>query len=70
MKHCLIFSREIYYFTIVLCLNILRLKAVNEITGDLLLGKHKLAYINMTSQVCIIDYIQGGPQKNRTVFQT
>jgi len=33
MKHCLIFSREVIYVTIVLCLNILRLKAVNEITA-------------------------------------
>ena len=33
MKHCLIFSRETFYVTIVLCLNILRLKAVNEITA-------------------------------------
>jgi len=32
MKHCLKFSREIFYVTIVLCLNILWLKAVNEIT--------------------------------------
>jgi len=28
MKHCLIFSREIIYITIVLCLNILWLEAV------------------------------------------
>jgi len=33
MKHCLIFSRKIFYVTIVLCLNILWLKAVSEITG-------------------------------------
>jgi len=33
IKHCLIFSREIFYVTIVLCLNILRLKAVKEITA-------------------------------------
>ena len=33
MKHCLIFSREIFYVTTVLCLNILRLKAVNEIVA-------------------------------------
>jgi len=29
----MIFSREVFYVTIVLCLNILRLKAVNEITA-------------------------------------
>ena len=29
----MVFSREIYYFTIVLCLNILWLKAVSEITA-------------------------------------
>ena len=33
MKCFLIFSREIFYVTIVLCLNILRLKAVSEITA-------------------------------------
>jgi len=33
MKYCLIFSREILYVTVVLCLNILWLKAVNEITA-------------------------------------
>ena len=33
MRHCLIFSREIFYVTIVLCLNILWLKAVSEITA-------------------------------------
>jgi len=45
MKYCLMFSREIFYVTIVLCLNILWLKAVHE----LLLGKHELADVNMTS---------------------
>ena len=34
MKYCLIFSREIFYVTIVLCLNILWLKAINEITAS------------------------------------
>jgi len=33
MKHRLIFSREIFYATIVLCLNILWLKAVNDVTA-------------------------------------
>ena len=33
MEHCLTFSREIFYVTIALCLNILSLKAVNEITA-------------------------------------
>jgi len=32
MEHCLIFSHEMFYVTLVLCLNILRLKAVSEIT--------------------------------------
>jgi len=40
MKHCLIFLGEIFYVTIVLCLNILRLKAVNEITRTRPLRKH------------------------------
>ena len=33
MEHCLIFSREIFYITVALCLNILWLKAVSEITA-------------------------------------
>ena len=33
MKHCLIISLQIFYVTIVLCLTILWLKAVNEITA-------------------------------------
>jgi len=33
MMYCLIFSHEIFYVTIVLCLNILWLKATNEITA-------------------------------------
>ena len=40
MNYCLIFSREIFYVTDALCLNILWLKAVNEITA---VGKHELA---------------------------
>jgi len=32
-KYCLIFSRKIFYFTIVFCWNILWLKAINEITA-------------------------------------
>ena len=43
-KYYVIFSRKLFYVTIVLCLNILWLKAVDE----LLLGKHELAYVNMT----------------------
>jgi len=31
MTYCLIFSREIFYATVVLFLNILRLKAINKI---------------------------------------
>jgi len=33
MKHRVICSREVFYFLIVSCLNILWLKAVNEITA-------------------------------------
>jgi len=33
MEHYVIFSCEIFYVTIVLCSNILRLKAINEITA-------------------------------------
>jgi len=54
MKHCLIFSREIFYLTTVLCLNILRLKAVNEITARQIrtsLRKHDVI------KVCRIEHL-------------
>ena len=54
MKYCLIFSREIYYITIVLCLNIPLLKAVNEITANqtrTVLCKHDVI------KVCSIEYL-------------
>ena len=54
MKYCLIFSREIFYVTIVLCLNILWLKAINEITArqtQTSLCKHDVI------KVCSIEYL-------------
>jgi len=54
MEHCLIFSREILYVTIVLCLNILYLKAVNKITVRQIrtsLRKHEVI------KVCSIEYL-------------
>ena len=54
MKHCLIFSREIFYLTTVLCLNILRLKAVNGITARQIrtsLRKHDVI------KVCRIEHL-------------
>jgi len=54
MKHCLIFSREIFYVSIVLCLNILRLKTVNEIAARQTrssLCKHDVI------KVCSIEYL-------------
>jgi len=54
MKHCLIFSWEIFYITSVLCLNILRLKAINEITARQTrtsLCKHYVI------KVCSIEYL-------------
>jgi len=56
MKHCLIFSSEIFCFTIVLslCLNIPWVKAVNEITVDYTtrpLDKHGVI------KVCSIEYL-------------
>ena len=54
MKHCLIFWREIFYFTIVLRLNILWLKGVNEITADYTTRQlHKHGIIKM----CSIEYL-------------
>ena len=54
MKHCLILSREIFYVTVVLCLNILWLKAVNGITARqhiASLRKHDVI------KVCSIQYL-------------
>jgi len=51
---CLIFSREIFYVSIVLCLNILRLKTVNEIAARQTrssLCKHDVI------KVCSIEYL-------------
>jgi len=54
MKHCLLFSREIFYVTIVLCLNILWLKAVDEITArQTRTSLHEYDVI----KVCSIEYI-------------
>jgi len=54
MKYCLIFSRKIFYVTIVLCLNIVWLYAVNEITAKQTrtsLCKHDVI------KVCSIEYL-------------
>jgi len=54
MNHCLIFLREIFCVIIVLCLNILWLKAVNEITAmqtRTSLRKHDVI------KVCSIEYL-------------
>jgi len=54
MKYCLIFSRELLYVTIVLCLNILWLKGINEITARQTrtsLCKHDVI------KVCSIEYL-------------
>ena len=54
MKYCLILSRERFYVTVVSCLNILRLKAVNEITARQTrtsLCKHDVI------KVCSIEYL-------------
>jgi len=48
MEHCLIFSRKTFYVTVVLFLNILRLKAVNEITARQT-RTSLVAYVNMKS---------------------
>jgi len=49
MKHCLISSREIFYVTVVLCLNILWLKAVSEITAS-----HKCCIEYLTTDVELV----------------
>jgi len=54
MEHCLIFSRDLFYATIVLRLNILRLKAAYEITAQQTrtsLRKHDII------KVCNIEYL-------------
>jgi len=76
----MIFSCEIFYVTIVLCLNILRrydtrydtrcyfnvrskadISQLNLSHGKqsmkVLLGKHELAYVNMTSEKCVAQNI-------------
>ena len=61
MKHCLIFSREMFYVTIFLCLNILLLKTVNEITTrqtQTSLCKHDVIKVcsieNLTTQIELV----------------
>jgi len=54
MKYCMAFSREIYYFPIVLCLNILRLKAVSEITARQ--TRTSLSMYDVI-KVCSIEYL-------------
>ena len=64
-EHCLIFPREIFHVTIVLCLNILWLKAVNEITARQTrtsLRKHDVI------KVCSIEYLTS--QKIELVLPT
>jgi len=54
MKYCLIFSRQLFYVIIVLCLNILWLEAINEITARqtrISLCKHDVI------KVCSIEYL-------------
>jgi len=54
MEHCLIFPRETFYDTTVLYSNILRLKAVNEITArqtQTSLRKHDVI------KFCSIEYL-------------
>jgi len=54
MEHCLKFSREIFYVKVVLCLNILWLKAINEITAKQTgTSLRKLDVI----KVCSIEYL-------------
>jgi len=54
MKYCLIFSREIFYVTIVLCLNILWLKAVDESTAR---QTRTSFYKHDVIKVCSIKYL-------------
>jgi len=54
MKRCLIFSREIFYVTIVLCLNIMWLKAINEIPA----GQTRTSLCKHDAiKVCSIEYL-------------
>ena len=54
MKHCLIFSREIFYISIVLSLNILWLKAINEITAR---QTRTSLHEHNVIRLCSIEYI-------------
>ena len=51
MEHCLIFSREMFYVTIVLCLNILWLKAITARQTWTSLRKYDVI------KVCSIEYL-------------
>jgi len=50
MKHCLVFLPEIFYFTIILCLNILRL-IIRFYYTTRLLRKHDVI------KVCSVEYL-------------
>jgi len=77
MEHCLIFSREILYVTIVLCLNILCLKAVNKITVRQIrtsLRKHEvikvcsIEYLTHTNRISVVNFQVLDCAQNYTIF--
>ena len=56
-EHCLIFSRETFYITIVLCLNILWLKVVNLITARQTRTSLRSLRKHNVIKVCNIEYL-------------
>ena len=81
MEHCLIFTRELICFTIALCLNILWLKAVNEITARQTrtsLGKHEViklcsvAYLTTvyTNWISVANFQVPEHSQNYRIFNT
>ena len=73
MKHCLVFSREIFYVTILLHLNTLWLKEDSEITARQL-RKHvatkvcSIAYLTTEIEISIANFKSPGPIKNYRIF--
>ena len=77
MEHCLIFSRETFYVTITVCLNILWLKAIDEITARQIrtsLRNHDVVklcsveYINHTNRITVANFHVRDRSRNYRIF--
>ena len=77
MENCLIFSRETFYVTITVCLNILWLKAIDEITARQIrtsLRNHDVVklcsveYINHTNRITVANFHVRDRSRNYRIF--